>query len=402
MKNMLSIPKKDLIEYLAIISILLTSKSTYFMMNNIACILAFIFIAVFIAIKNNKFFTNFNSSFQFLILLYILYIVNGVYYNSYRVTFFIYPLGTYLILSCIELNNFRKKLLNVTYVIAFLSILVYIAHLFHLITPTITRVYLGAESEIWQWFGFNFVNSYSWYVQHRHAGPFHEPGAYQIILNLALLFNLGNLFKEGRKETFKEIIILLALFLTMSTNAYLSAILILTVSFKDKIFTSRYLAIPLLLMFIGICYYILTSDVIVEKFAGQAEEGSSAYIRKNDMLACLRMFQEHPFLGIGNGREFEWFSLIYDNRTSSNGIIAELARLGIFWLILYFSYYFKAVKKICANNRLNYWIIVIVGIILFSNEDMMGFPIAYIMIFQFKKSLSNDNYQSSLNYEQKT
>lgn len=401
MKNMLSIPRKDLIEYLAIISILLTSKSTYFMMNNIACILSFIFIAAFIAIKNNKFFINVNSSIKFLFFLYILYIVNSVYYNSYRVTFFIYPLGTYLILSCIELENFRKKLLNVTYVIAILSVLVYIAHLFHLITPTFTRT-MNSENEIWHWFGFNFVNTYSWYVQHRHAGPFHEPGAFQIILNLALLFNLGNLFKEGRKETFKEIVILLALFLTMSTTAYLSAILILTVSFRDKILTSRYLAIPLLLMFIVICYYILTSDVVINKFAGHTDEGTSAYIRKNDMLACLRMFQEHPFLGIGNGSDFAKYSLLYDNRTSSNGIIAELARLGIFWLILYFSYYCKAVKKFCANNKLNYWAIIIIGIILFSNEDMMGFPIAYIMIFQFKNSLSKNNYPSSLDYKQET
>lgn len=383
---MLTVSKTSMLEYVVILMLLLASKSTYFLLYPNVISVVFLLVAIFFSYKKQKLLAT-NESALFLVFLYALYAFNGLYFNAWRTTYFIFPLGTYLILSNFDFDNFKDKFFNIVFIIAMLSVLAYFALTLNLISPVFSHT--TGDNHIWQFYGFNFVDYYSWYVMHRHAGIFHEPGAYQIVLNVALLLKLGDFSKVDfleKKVVVKLVFIFTALYLTRSTNAYLATVVVLAIMFKDKIRENRRLLIPATVLFAFLLFHVINSDVVVEKFSRKEDEGSSAYIRVSDMLACLRMFMEHPLVGVGTGDMFFKLSRLYGNLTSSNGVVAETARLGIFWPIIYFSYLFKGIKRVCTN-RLHFWVTVIVLIMLLSNEDMMGFPIAYVFIFKLKNKL---------------
>ena len=392
---MLTVSKTNILEYVVILMLLLASKSTYFLFYPNVMPVLFLLVALFFSCKKKKLLVT-NETAIFLIFLYALYVFNGLYFNAWRTTYFLFPLGTYMILSNFDIDNFKEKFFNVVFVIAMLSVLFYLALTFNLISPVFSHT--TGDTYIWQFYGFNFVDYYSWYVMRRHAGIFHEPGAYQIVLNIALLLKLSDFSKAKfleKKVVVKLFFVFAALYFTRSTNAYLSSIVILAIMFKDKIRENRRLLIPATVLFLFLFFHIVNSDVVVEKFSRKEDEGSSAYIRMSDMLACLRMFMEHPLIGVGTGDLFFKWSRLYGNLTSSNGIVAETARLGVLWPVIYFSYLFKGIKRVCAS-WFHFGVTAIVLIMLFSNEDMMGFPIAYIFIFKLKNKLNVEKMNETI------
>jgi O-antigen ligase len=171
--------------------------------------------------------------------------------------------------------------------------------------------------------------------------------------------------------------------------------LILLYSFKENIARNKHLFIPMILLSIALIYYVVTSEIILDKISNRDSENSSFFIRANDNFACLRMFAENPLLGVGNGSLYESLSSKYGNVTASNGILAELARLGIFWGILYFSYFFKGINKITQYKKSFMFFFAFICILVLANEDMMGYPIAYIMTLQFKSYLDVGNEKNS-------
>ncbi len=386
--------KNAFLDYFAILLILLASKSSYSLYAPTFFVgLFFVFSLIYKEFHQHSF--KLNSSLKFIVALYILYIFNSFYYNSFRLTFFIYPLGTFLIISNISLNSFRTKLFNLVFLLALSSIIAYFAMIFNIITPTTTTV--SNQSSLWHFYGFNFISPDNWYFKHRNSGIYHEPGAFQIILNFALLFSLTSKssFQQISHYRTKFVIILIALVLTKSTNAYISTMLILLYSFKENIARNKHLFIPMILLSIALIYYVVTSEIILDKISNRDSENSSFFIRANDNFACLRMFAENPLLGVGNGSLYESLSSKYGNVTASNGILAELARLGIFWGILYFSYFFKGINKITQYKKSFMFFFAFICILVLANEDMMGYPIAYIMTLQFKSYLDVGNEKNS-------
>ena len=380
----LSFSKNTFLDYFAVLLILLTSKSFYFLYApTIFVILFFCFSVIYKELHQSTFKSN--SSIKFIIILYIIYIINGFFHNSFRPTFFIFPLATFFKISNISFNSFIIKFFNLAFLIALVSIITYLALLFNIISPTTTLIATD-QSSLWNFYGFNFISPDSWYFKHRNSGIYHEPGAFQIILNFALLFSLTTRSSYENISHYhkKFIVILIALVLTKSTNAYISTTLIMLYKFKDNIKRNKHLFFPLFFLSILLVYYIITSDTITDKFTNRDNEKSSFFIRASDNFACLKMFAENPLIGVGNGSLYQSLSYKFSNLTASNGILAEMARLGIFWFILYFTYFFKGIKKLAQNNKKFIFFFAFICILVLANEDMMGYPIAYIMIFHFK------------------
>ena len=383
--------KSDFWDYFAVLMILLASKSSYSLLAPLLFLVLFLASAfVYHECKQNTF--KFNDSILFLVLLYCLYFFNAILYGSVRITFFAFSLGSFLIISNISLKSFREKYFNIAFSLSVLSLITYVAMTTHLISPV--SVDINQDAPLWHYYGFNFVSPSNWSYMHRNSGIYHEPGSFQMVLNFALLFALTaeNQLRQISHYRLKFLVILAAIFFTKSTNAYIGTTLILIYVFREKILEKKILLIPLFLVLLGMIYYVVTSDVIVGKFSAYNTASGSAYIRVNDNIACLKMFLDHPFIGVGVGDFFQSLSNKYGNTTSSNGILAELARLGIFWGILYFMFFIKGVKKLCKGNRLFIIFFSIVSVILFSNEDMMGYPIAYFMIFPFKNCDGKKDY----------
>ncbi len=391
MRMIMKFSKSDFWDYFAVLMILLASKSSYSLLAPSLFLVLFLTSAfVYHERKQNSF--KFNNSIIFLVLLYCLYFFNAILYGSVRITFFAFSLGAFLIISNISLKSFREKYFNIVFFLSLFSIIAYVAMTTHLISPV--SVDINQDASLWHYYGFNFVSPSNWSYRHRNSGIYHEPGSFQMILNFALLFVLTaeNQLRQISHYRLKFLVVLVAIFLTKSTNAYIGTTLILVYVFREKFFKKKILLIPMLMVLLGMIYYVVTSDVIAGKFSEYDTASGSAYIRANDNIACLKMFLGHPFVGVGSGDFFQSLSKLYGNTTSSNGILAELARLGIFWGILYFMFFAKGVKKLCKGDRLFIIFFSIVSVILFSNEDMMGYPIAYFMIFPFKNYGGEEDY----------
>ena len=122
---MLTVSKTNLLEYVVIMMLLLASKSTYFLFYPNVMSVVFLLVALLFSCKKRRLLVT-NETALFLVFLYALYAFNGLYFNAWRTTYFVYPLGTYLILSNFDFDDFKEKFFNIVFVIAMVSVLLYL------------------------------------------------------------------------------------------------------------------------------------------------------------------------------------------------------------------------------------------------------------------------------------
>jgi hypothetical protein len=129
----------------------------------------------------------------------------------------------------------------------------------------------------------HYYNLWIW-VSHldakdRNFGVFWEPGAYQVFLNLALLFILTSNIKNSRKAL-ECSVLTVAILTTYSTTGYISCVLIygaMLFNHKERITIPKFVLVVLgfLLLFYSVSALVVNNPIIVSKFReGQTNYGS--------------------------------------------------------------------------------------------------------------------------------
>ncbi len=161
------------------------------------------------------------------------------------------------------------------------------------------------------------------YGTFRISGPFGEPGYYAGFLVISLILSLmikKNKIVSSRFINLLIVLELINLILTLSTIGWLSFLVAIIYLFLKKKNVKSYLLIFGILM-VSILI-VITNDVayqvINKPFAGHQENGfESQAERSNAAVAAIKIFIDHPILGIGNGM----FGLLYESYKPSQIII---------------------------------------------------------------------------------
>lgn len=325
---------------------------------------------------------NTNHSRSLLFILLILITITTIEHGSSGntiITLFVNIVASYATISSYSLNRFKRIYLNIIFFLCITSIFIYIGSHAHILPISL---YKAEHVSIM----YSFFHTIGWngMLFNRIAGIFTEPGAFQFCLNIALVLFLEEIRNLSLKkhEVFKIGIIVLTIILCGSTVGYLVLIAIIIYIITRLKIRNK----PISLLFIILIAFwgikgLVSSENIYGKF-NQDGEGSSLIMRQADNIALLQMISDSPIIGNGiNSDTYNSKSEEYGNNTSSNGVLAAIASIGIGWLILYIIYCYKASKKI--YNEVSPWIIICITLLIQTNENFSFMPFIYIFLYQF-------------------
>ena len=219
----------------------------------------------------------------------------------------------------------------------------------------------------------------------RNNGLWWEPGAFQVIINLA--FILGLVFKKvSKKDYFLFLFVILTTFSTVGIAIF---------SILSFIYFRRNMNYKLIFLFLLLIIPVFTLstfyEVVIE--SKLSLDHGSTNSRFNDATLALRMFSAHPFIGTGMGN-FEIlndFTSKYAYGTGSNGILFLLANLGLLSFTIFIPLLFpgyligfdKKIDKILISSSL---------FLLFFTQNFTIILIFSIMIFYGAKKYKRFNF----------
>lgn len=182
----------------------------------------------------------------------------------------------------------------------------------------------------------------------RNSGPFWEPGAFALFLDIAILLRLIQ-----RKQLFEpKLILLYIVVITTFSTAGVTTLLILLISFYMIGKTHLRLRYFFAAIFVIAGYYVFMN---VEFLGAKTNDNirlaqSTTSSRFGSALADLRDFSESPFIGWGRGtnryggKQFTFFSV---SQHRNNGVTYLLATYGIIIFVVYFGIYYRNLRNIC-------------------------------------------------------
>jgi hypothetical protein len=188
----------------------------------------------------------------------------------------------------------------------------------------------------------------------RNPGPFWEPGAFAVFLNLALIFNL---IIEKKILTRKNIILTITLISTLSTAGYI-AFFLLVFAF----YTINYSAVKRILYALLLLPILLTLYFSLEFLNKKVETninlaGTTTTSRFGSAEADYKDFLKSPFIGWGRGEAMRYggkkFAFFGIDQHRNNGTTDLLATYGLFLTLFCFYYFYTSFKAICIYNNFN-------------------------------------------------
>lgn len=218
----------------------------------------------------------------------------------------------------------------------------------------------------------------------KNAGMFWEPGAHAGILSLCLGLNLNHFKYYWLNNKFQLIVVILALITTQSTTGYIVGFLILLFYFyKPRNFAISLLILPLI---IGIWLYFYNStDFLKEKIESQYEKsleqevGDFSNTRFGSLIFDWHYINKHPFIGNGfdektryQDHQFLFAGAKEDVIGSGNGFSHYLASMGIFFVLGYFVFLWKAAV---VNGKIFAFLILLLVFLNLQGEQWFNFPL---------------------------
>ncbi|UZW14944.1 hypothetical protein OSC52_03625 [Clostridium pasteurianum] len=202
---------------------------------------------------------------------------------------------------------------------------------------------------------------------------FWEPGAYQALLNLALIFEI----KAENSNRFRLLIYTICLITTFSTTGILSGILILTATLalrktRHK-FNINFLSILIILILVSIILYFNANLIFGKLFQGNTSHASFLE-RYSGTMNDIAVFNSSNFLGIG----YTEFGL--QGFGSSNGITSTFAKYGLIFGSIILMGLISFISKI-TKEFFETIIYILIFTIMLATEAFMIKPLFFLMMF---------------------
>ncbi|MEK5398940.1 hypothetical protein [Paenibacillus sp. FSL K6-2859] len=396
-----------------IIFLLIYITSSYFatisgLVSGTICIVGLIFISILSVILNNRNFKeNFNlKSYLLLLLLIIVSLVSSFIYGDgiyNHIIILSAVISGYLVTLAYSFERFINVYLKIMYFISVFSIIVYLIVSFVPSILNFTPVIgyrVGVEVH-----NLFFSVALPGAEFNRNYGLFWEPGAFQVYLNLALIFELFTK-KTVRKRYVVGFII--AIITTFSTTGYIVLVPILlaylinngriNMNYKK---TYKYFLVISLLSFLVLEFmpeeYI---RLIFGKLEGVFSEGGSTNfsttVRVNAIVFPFYEFIRSPLIGVGYRQYLAMAAeKIFTMPTFTP--INWFALFGLLWGVSCNYYYLRNIMHFKSGN-ISRCLIAIALLLVIMSEDFIRIAFMYVLIFygtkNFKRNKKNLNKPS--------
>ena len=315
------------------------------------------------------------TSFIILILFFIismtLDVINTLSGEPYSLVNFLYPVYFvcgYFVAKKYDRDEFYTALEKITFIFAILSL---VGMSVYFINPSWIYsfpTYTHNDSTHHTIFFFNYLFSGTW-MSVRNCGMAWEPGAFQILLNIAFQISIQN--HKKKKLFFRICIYTLAIIMTRSTIGYvILAINIISLLKKHK----KY--IPLVSIVFALGLFLIIPELIYQ--LEYKLFGSSAFnARFEPMINALKHSWYRPF-GMGSTA----YNSIYESAElgSYDCYTQILLRFGYPVLILVMA---KILKIFKFDNKC----IAIILMISFLSEPVWGSPLITSMYYLERKGM---------------
>lgn len=292
---------------------------------------------------------------------------------------------SYLVLAAINKSVFPEIFVKSVSIIALTSIIFWLVHIIvkpdYSFFPRITLYHVNLWLTV-------VVDDYSLFQHLRNQSIFWEPGAYQVVLSIALY--LENFFIKNPSK-FRIFLFVIALISTISAASFISLFFFFLINFKlqSKIKTSSILYFTLIFILL-IFFYDIYKDIVFKVydfFTGNIENNPSSIVRYNSIFLPFQLIKEFPFFGAGI-EAAQLLSIEKNNNMLTQTFLNIAAIFGIPIFILHFVGILMLTKKIELSNFKKFlsliWLISI-----FSSQNFFTNPIYLILIF-YGLSLVNE------------
>lgn len=229
----------------------------------------------------------------------------------------------------------------------------------------------------------------------RNSGPFWEPGAFSVYLNLAIGFQI---LKDGRFKLKGNLIFVIALLTTLSTAGYAVFFFLISIPFlfQEKYKVLKYFFIvPLVLLIIYLFNNLsFLSEKVINDIALAKTTTSSRF---GSALADFTLLSKHPIVGYGRNElaMYGTTQFLYEIMHRNNGLTKLLVQWGLpfgFYFLYLIKRGFNSWAKIYESKSITVWIVY--GSLLISGFSQGIFQYPFFMSFLFMKFIdekSNNN-----------
>lgn len=240
---------------------------------------------------------------------------------------------------------------------------------------------------------FNISDNY------RNSGLFWEPGAFQIFINIAIIFEL---FKE-KQNVVKLVIFVIADITTFSTTAYIALAIIFLVgiinvkqlknSFKVAFALVTVGALVLFISFYDKLFGNVNSVFGKITYFLSGGKSESAETRFYSITQPLKIFIEHPFFGVGVER-LSKFTYKYTKGMMTCTLVNWFACYGVLYGCVML---FSLVKFILllTKNKINVVLLFILFFVITMSENMSNEAMFLMLLFYGVSSYSVNNNENS-------
>lgn len=352
---------------------------------------------VFFLLKIKTVKTHYSSiffiSFVIIFLLAHYFIKGSNVYLSTYVGLIMRFLIAFLITHIISFDVFIKKYVNIITAIVLISLIFYFGGI---IFPTLVQKlpisYNDAGTGYRHAYIYFYQGIFSW--NYRNSGIFWEGGAFQLYINLALMFRMFYLNKTFGRDKFLTLVLIFGIATTLSTVGILILLIQLYSVLKKKRPLIRYT-----LYFIGITTILLSGAIntlFLSKFSTQSASGSERLI---GIMTDLNIFIRNPILGAG----FEFIELNFKNiaygygslvPSSTNSFTGSLALYGlIFTMVISIT-----LLKLCflINKKKREQIVSLITLALILSTQGVIFQLMFICLMFYAIKLSKNRTRLNL------
>jgi hypothetical protein len=409
----LAIDPTKILNYAMVFLLIATSGITYFYYNEEYIIIGLI-ISLLISFARGIF-EKLDLTFILILIVFIIWqVFQGFYFENFSVKPLIGTLARF-VFAYLVIKNVGYKLIhtyiNLIYFFSIISLLFYVTFFFPAITNqivahAITSPLFPLKDQTYAFTPNYVLVTFNQYEHLRNSGPFWEPGAFAVFLNVAILFNVMSNKKLFDK---KNILFIITIVTTLSTAGYLSLFFIITSVYLivNPSLKKVFILAPMVIFF---TIFIINMSFLLPKIKDNviiAENDNSS--RFGSALSDYQLIYKNPFIGYGKDIQNKYGTSTWNLKKMhrNNGFTNFITEWGLIIFVFYFANYKKSFNNICfyfqSNKKLS---IVMLITILLSGFSEAIFQYTFFHSFMFLQFTYNPiaenrafNTDSEFHYE---
>ena len=385
-------------DYTLVFLLVATSGITYFYYNEQYIIIGLV-LSLLVSLARRTL-EKINSKFILIIMVFvIIQVIQGYYFDNFTVKSI---MGTvvrfgfaYFVVKTVG-QKFVPVFINLIVVFSIISLVFYVVFFFpsltnKLVSHAISSPLFPLKNQEYAFTPNYILVTFNQYQQLRNSGPFWEPGAFAVFLNIAILFNM----MSGKKLfDYKNIIFIIALITTLSTAGYLALFVIITSVYLivNPNLKKVFIMIPTIVLF---TVFIINMPFLLPKIKDNvivAENDNSS--RFGSAYSDYQLIYKNPLIGYGKDISNKFGTTYWNLKTMhrNNGITNFMTEWGLIIFFFYFANYIKSASNICAyfksNKHLSIVFLITIMLSGFSEAIFQYTFFHSLMFLQFAYSYS--------------